>query len=93
MADEWCFVELAGATFGIATKDGLTRVAAVPMFYFHLHNDLDVPDSEGADLADLETAIVRASCQARALVCEVTKEMAALISVIASTSRMAAASC
>jgi hypothetical protein len=44
------------------------------MFYFHLHNDMDVPDHEGTELADLEAAIVCASCQARALVCETAKE-------------------
>ena len=60
---------------GPATKERLTRFLVVPMFYFDLHNDMDVPDNEGADLPDLEAAIGRASCQARALVCEMAKEM------------------
>lgn len=36
---------------------------------------MDVPDEEGADLPNLEAAIVRASCQARVLVCEMAKEV------------------
>jgi len=28
----------------------------VPKFYFHLHDDVDVPDDEGVDLSDLEAA-------------------------------------
>lgn len=28
----------------------------MPHFYFHLRNDLDVPDEEGADLPDVEAA-------------------------------------
>ena len=40
----------------------------MPRFYFHLYNDLDVPDREGADFADLEGARAFAIGQARALV-------------------------
>ena len=28
----------------------------MPRFYFHLYDDLDAPDEEGVELADLETA-------------------------------------
>ena len=28
----------------------------MPKFYFHLHDDVDVPDDEGVDLSDLEAA-------------------------------------
>jgi hypothetical protein len=32
----------------------------VPRFYFHLHNDIDAPDDEGAEFPDLAAA--RAHC-------------------------------
>ena len=44
------------------------RSAGMPHYFFHLHNDVDVPDFEGADLADLDTAQVYAVKQARALI-------------------------
>jgi hypothetical protein len=36
------------------------RFRVVPRFYFHLHNSMDVPDDEGADLPSLDFA--RAHC-------------------------------
>ena len=29
---------------------------SVPKFYFHLHDDVDAPDEEGLEMADLATA-------------------------------------
>jgi hypothetical protein len=57
-----------------ATKRADNRLAIVPRFYFHLHNDVDVPDHEGAELPHLEAAIVRASSYARNLVGELAKD-------------------
>jgi hypothetical protein len=33
----------------------------VPWFYFHLFNDMDVPDIEGIELPDLTAAALRQS--------------------------------
>lgn len=49
------------------------------MFYFHLHNGMDVADHEGADLPNLEAAIVSASRQARGMVGQMAKEMGRII--------------
>lgn len=49
-------------------------MACVPRFYFHLHNDLDVPDQEGQSLSDLQAARDWAACQARILAGEMAKE-------------------
>jgi hypothetical protein len=46
----------------------------MPKFYFHLYNDMDVPDDEGKDLLDLHSARAWASWQARVLVGETVKE-------------------
>lgn len=46
----------------------------MPRFYFHLHNDLDVPDEEGKELSDLNAARAYASEQARGLLGELAKE-------------------
>jgi hypothetical protein len=46
----------------------------VPRFYFHLHNDVDVPDDEGVELADLEAARVHAVRCARFTFAEVAKD-------------------
>ena len=48
--------------------------ARVPRFYFHLRNDIDVPDDEGKELPDLEAALELAASQARKLAGEVVKE-------------------
>jgi len=40
----------------------------MPKFYFHLYNDLNVPDREGAEFPDLPAARDNAVKQARALV-------------------------
>ena len=40
----------------------------MPRFYFHLINDIDVPDEEGQVLSDLEAARAFAIVQSRALV-------------------------
>jgi hypothetical protein len=46
----------------------------VPRFYFHLYNDIDVPDEEGKELADLEAAVEWARGEARNLVAAMAKE-------------------
>jgi len=46
----------------------------VPRFYFHLHNDEDVPDDEGVELADLNAARAYAARCARAMFGEMAKE-------------------
>ena len=38
-------------------------------FFFHLHDDLDVPDEEGAELPDLGAACAHAQRSARSLMC------------------------
>jgi hypothetical protein len=42
-------------------------------YYFHLRNDLDVPDPEGKELADLEAARAHAIVMARFEVAEAAK--------------------
>lgn len=39
----------------------------MPRFYFRLHNDMDVPDEEGLELASLEYARAHAVREARNL--------------------------
>ena len=46
----------------------------MPRFYFHLHNDMDVPDDLGVELPSLESAIAHAFDQARRLAGEMVKE-------------------
>jgi hypothetical protein len=41
----------------------------VPHFYFHLFNDADFPDDEGADLPDAAAARVHAVGEAREMIC------------------------
>jgi hypothetical protein len=52
----------------------LSARTSVPRFYFHLRNDLDVPDDEGKDLPDLEAALELAASEARKLAGEIVKE-------------------
>lgn len=42
----------------------------MPRYYFHLHNDMDVPDEEGQELNDLEAARAVAVTNIRELICE-----------------------
>jgi hypothetical protein len=37
----------------------------MPRYYLHLRNDLDVPDEEGVELPDLDTARAQAAANAR----------------------------
>jgi len=46
----------------------------MPRFYFHLHNDIDVPDEEGSEHADLAAARIYAECNAREMMGELLKE-------------------
>jgi len=39
----------------------------VPRYYFHLYDDLDCPDQEGAELPNLEAAQAKAVHEARLL--------------------------
>jgi uncharacterized protein DUF6894 len=45
----------------------------VPRFYFHLHNDIDVPDDEGVELPNLEAARAHAVRCARFTFAETAK--------------------
>jgi hypothetical protein len=46
----------------------------MPRYFFHLHNDMDVPDSEGTELPHLEAAISSAKSQVRQLAGDLVKE-------------------
>jgi hypothetical protein len=46
----------------------------VPRFYFHLRNDLDVPDHEGAEFPDLNAALEAAATNARFVLAETVKD-------------------
>lgn len=46
------------------------RLPPVPRFFFHVRDDIDAPDSEGAELPDLESARERALHEARSMMCE-----------------------
>ena len=45
----------------------------MPLYFFHLLNDLDVPDNEGTELPDLEAAIALAGDNLRFTVAETLK--------------------
>ncbi len=45
----------------------------MPRFYFHLHNDVDVPDEGGEELPDLAAARAHAISMARFEVAEAAK--------------------
>lgn len=49
-------------------------VGAMPMFYFHLYNDMNVPDEEGVELADLDAARAHAVRQVRVTFAETAKD-------------------
>jgi hypothetical protein len=40
----------------------------MPQFYFHLLNDMDVPDREGKDLPSVDAAREMAICEAQKLI-------------------------
>ena len=42
----------------------------MPRFFFHVRDDLDVPDDEGADLSNMVSARDYAARAARVLMCE-----------------------
>lgn len=46
----------------------------MPRFYFHLHNDVDVSDEGGQELADLDAARAHAFKMARFEVSEAAKD-------------------
>ena len=51
-------------------------IGDMPRFYFHLINDMDVPDGEGKELPDLEGAGQEAARQARMLMGQMLKDEA-----------------
>ena len=55
------------------------RLALMPKFYFHLHNDVDVMDEEGRELHDLEAARKWARHEARNMAGEMAKEEGRLV--------------
>ena len=55
------------------------RFRTVPKYYFHLINDLDVPDEEGQELPDLAAARAHGIHQARVLIGEMAKEVARIV--------------
>jgi hypothetical protein len=46
----------------------------MPRYYFHLHNDLDVPDEEGVELTDVDAAREYAERNAVFTMAETLKE-------------------
>ena len=51
----------------------------MPLFYFHLINDMDVPDHEGEDLPDLAAAQAFALRQARAMIAAMVSDEGRLV--------------
>ena len=51
----------------------------MPRFYFHLHNDVDVPDDEGIELPDLDAARAHAVRQARFTFGEMAKDQGRVV--------------
>jgi hypothetical protein len=51
----------------------------VPRYYFHLFNDMDVPDFEGLEFPDLASARAKAIEQARGMIGEVAKTEARIV--------------
>ena len=46
----------------------------MPRFYFHLHDDMDIPDPEGIELPNLEAALALAMTQGRQMAGDLVKE-------------------
>jgi hypothetical protein len=75
-----CLLSTALRTLGSHTLDGGTKRSAqtlrhsVRRFYFHLYNDIDVPDDEGVELADLEAARAHAVRCARVTFAQTAKD-------------------
>ena len=46
----------------------------MPKFFFHVRDDMDVPDDEGAELADIEAAREYAAQSARVLMSETLRD-------------------
>lgn len=46
------------------------RCPPVPRFFFHVRDDIEAPDNEGAELPDLEAARDKALHEARSMMCE-----------------------
>ncbi len=46
----------------------------MPRYFFHIVDDLDIVDEQGADLSDLDAARDHAITSARALMCETLKD-------------------
>jgi hypothetical protein len=64
---------------GVEPSDRGTNAApkrwrTMPRYFFHLHNDYDAPDEEGAELPSLEAAKIAALHNARFSAAETIKE-------------------
>lgn len=46
----------------------------MPKFFFHVRDDMDVPDDEGAELPDVDAARDYAARSARVLMCETLRQ-------------------
>jgi hypothetical protein len=46
----------------------------MPRYFFHLHDDMDIPDPEGIELPNMEAALASASSQGRRLAGDLVKE-------------------
>jgi hypothetical protein len=46
----------------------------MPRYYFHLHDDMDVPDPEGTELPNVEAALASAMAQGRQMAGDLVKE-------------------
>jgi hypothetical protein len=46
----------------------------MPQYFFHVRDDMDVPDEEGAEFGDIEVARRFAAQSARVLMCETLRE-------------------
>lgn len=51
----------------------------MPRFYFHLINDMDVPDDEGMEFPDLSAARAQAVEEARGMIGEMAKTDARIV--------------
>jgi hypothetical protein len=60
------------------TKASGSRSVDMPRFYFHLHNDVHVPDPEGKELPNLEAALEYAASNALFTMAETLKEQASI---------------
>jgi hypothetical protein len=51
----------------------------MPRFYFHLHNDIDIPDDLGVDLPSFDAAIAHGLDEARHLASQIVLETGRIV--------------